>query len=68
MKALLLSQVSLSCALPVAIIPMLLITGKKKYMNELVNKRWVNIIGTVIVAMIVLLNAVLLYFIFSGNV
>jgi manganese transport protein len=68
MKALLLSQVSLSFALPVAIIPMLLITGKKKYMNELVNKRWVNIIGTVIVAMIVLLNAVLLYFIFSGNV
>lgn len=68
MKALLLSQVSLSFALPVAIIPMLIITGKKKYMNELVNKRWVNVAGAIIVTMIVALNAVLLYFTFSGNV
>ena len=68
MKALLLSQVSLSFALPAAIIPMLIITGKKKYMNELVNKRWVSAVGTVIVMTIVLLNAVLLYFTFSGNV
>ena len=40
MKALVLSQVSLSFALPAAIIPMLIITSKKKYMGELVNKKW----------------------------
>ncbi len=68
MKALVLSQVSLCFALPAAIIPMLIITGKRKYMNELVNKKWVNVAGVMIVAMIVLLNAVLLYFTFSGNV
>ena len=68
MKALVLSQVSLSFALPAAIIPMLIITGKRKYMNELVNKKWVNVAGVMIVAMIVLLNVVLLYFTFSGNV
>jgi manganese transport protein len=68
MSALVLSQVSLSFALPVAIIPMLLITSKKKYMGELANKKWVNIFGTVIVSLIILLNASLLYFTFSGNV
>lgn len=68
MKTLVLSQVSLSFALPAAIIPMLIITGKRKYMNELANKKWVNVVGVMIVAMIVLLNAVLLYFTFSGNV
>jgi manganese transport protein len=68
MKALVLSQVSLSFALPAAIVPMLIITGNKKYMNELVNKKWVNVVGAIIVAMIVIVNAVLLYFTFSGNV
>jgi manganese transport protein len=68
MKALVLSQVSLSFALPAAIIPMLIITGKREYMKELVNRKWVNIIGVIIVAMIAVFNAALLYFTFSGNV
>ena len=68
MKALVLSQVSLSFALPVAIIPMLLITSRKKYMGELTNKKWVNVLGAIIVAMIIAFNGVLLYFTFSGSV
>ncbi|MPM06700.1 Divalent metal cation transporter MntH [bioreactor metagenome] len=68
MKALVLSQVSLSFALPAAIIPMLYITSKRKYMGELANKKWVNAIGILIVSMIIIFNAVLLYFIFTGNV
>jgi manganese transport protein len=68
MKALVLSQVCLSFALPVAIIPMLIITSKKKYMGEFVNKKWVNIAGTLIVSIIIIFNAVLLYFTFSGKV
>jgi len=68
MKALVLSQVSLSFALPAAIIPMLIITSKRKYMGELVNKKWVNGAGVLIVSLIVILNAVLLYLTFSGKV
>lgn len=68
MKALVLSQVSLSFALPVAIIPMLIITSKKKYMGEFTNKRWVNVAGAMIVSIIIIFNAVLLYFTFSGRV
>lgn len=68
MKALVLSQVSLSFALPVAIIPMLIITSKKKYMGEFANKKWVNVVGALIVSIIIIFNAVLLYFNFSGGV
>ena len=68
MKALVLSQVGLSFALPVAIIPMLIITSKKKYMGEFANKKWVNIAGTIIVSIIVIFNAILLYLTFSGKI
>lgn len=68
MKALVISQVSLSFALPLAIIPMLIITSKKKYMNEFTNKKWVNVVGSLIVSIIIIFNAVLLYFTFSGNI
>jgi len=68
MKALVLSQVSLSFALPMAIIPMIIITSKKKLMGEFTNKTWVNVIGWLIASMIIVLNAVLLYLTFSGSV
>ena len=68
MNALVLSQVSLSFALPAAIIPMLIITSKKKYMGELANRKWVNAVGGLIVSMIILFNAVLLYLTFSGKI
>ncbi|MCX7615182.1 MAG: Nramp family divalent metal transporter [Clostridiales bacterium] len=68
MKALLLSQVSLSFALPVAIIPMLIITSKRTLMGELANKKWVKAAGWFITFSIVLLNAILLYFTFTGNI
>jgi manganese transport protein len=68
MDALVLSQVSLSFALPAAIIPMLLITSKKQYMGELTNKPWVNVLGAFIVSLIVFFNAALLFFTFTGRV
>jgi len=61
MKALLMSQVCLSFVLPVAIISMLYITGRKDLMGEFVNKPCVKIVGWVIAAMIVSLNIILLY-------
>jgi manganese transport protein len=68
MKALVLSQVVLSFALPLAIIPMILITRRKDLMGSLVNKRITNILGTLITSIIIGLNAVLLFLTFSGNV
>lgn len=67
MKALVLSQVCLSFALPVAIIPMLIITGRKDLMGSFVNKAWVKVLGIIITTAIIFMNAVLLYFTFSGN-
>ncbi|EKQ57319.1 MAG: Mn/Fe transporter, NRAMP family [Clostridium sp. Maddingley MBC34-26] len=68
MNALVLSQVSLSFALPLAIIPMILITGRKDLMGELVNKPITKVIGWIITSVIIGLNAVLLYLTFTGNV
>ncbi|SPF44274.1 Divalent metal cation transporter MntH [Candidatus Desulfosporosinus infrequens] len=68
MKALIMSQVVLSFALPFAIVPMLLITSRKDLMGSLVNKRSTKIAGWVITSLIVGLNAVLLYLTFAGSV
>lgn len=68
MKALVISQVCLSFALPVAIIPMLIITSKKELMGDFTNKAWVKILGIIITSIIVLLNSILLYITFLGNV
>ena len=68
MQALLLSQVVLSFILPVAIIPMLLITKRKDLMGSLVNKPVTNVIGWIITSVILVANAVLLVLTFSGGV
>lgn len=68
MKALVLSQVSLSFALPFAIIPLLLITGRKDVMGPFVNKRFTKIAGGLIAFLIVCFNLVLLYLTFTGNI
>lgn len=67
-KALVISQVVLSFALPAAIIPLMLITGRKEIMGALVNKPLTKVTGWVVTALIVTLNAVLLYLTFTGNV
>jgi manganese transport protein len=60
MKALLISQVVLSFALPLAIIPLLIITANKKIMGKFVNKPWVNILGIIIASIVIGLNLVLI--------
>jgi len=66
-KALVMSQVVLSFALPLAIIPLMLITRRKDIMGALANKPSTNVTGWVITAVIVSLNALLLYLIFTGK-
>lgn len=68
MKALVLSQVTLSFALPLAIIPMLMITRRKELMGCLVNRPITNFMGYIITGIIIGLNAVLLFLTFTGNV
>jgi manganese transport protein len=68
MKALVISQVILSFTLPLAIIPMLLITRQEKLMGVFVNKCITNLIGYLLTCVILGLNAVLLYLTFTGNV
>ena len=68
MQALVLSQVTLSFVLPVAIIPMLLITRRKDLMGPLVNKPITNMMGWLITSVIIGANAVLVFLTFTGKV
>ncbi|WP_411678871.1 Nramp family divalent metal transporter [Clostridium thailandense] len=68
MKALVISQVSLSFALPLAIIPMILITGRRDLMGELVNRPLTKVVGWIITSVIIGLNAILLFLTFTGSV
>lgn len=67
MSALVLSQVALSFILPMPILQMLFIAGKRKFMGEFVNRPWVQVLGVLIAAVIIALNAVLLYLTFTGK-
>jgi len=68
MEALVFSQVSLSFALPFAVIPLLLITSRKDVMGPFVNRPVTRVIGWVIATLIIFLNAALLYLTFTGKV
>jgi len=68
MQALVLSQVTLSFVLPVAIIPMLLITRRKDLMGAFANKPVTNLMGWLITSLIIAANVILLYLSFSGRV
>jgi manganese transport protein len=68
MKALILSQVTLSFALPLAIIPMILITNRSDLMGPFVNRPFTKLVGWLITGMIITMNAILLYLTFSGKV
>ena len=67
MEALVYSQVSLSFALPSAIIPLMIVTNKASIMGKFKNGLLTNLVGWVIVSMILGMNAVLLYLTFTGQ-
>lgn len=68
MQALIMSQVILSFILPIAIIPMLIITNRKDLMGAMKNNKMTNITGWIISTVIITANALLLYLTFAGNV
>lgn len=66
MNVLVLSQVALSFILPFPIFQMLAIAKRKDLMGEFANTRRVRCVGALIAAVIILLNAVLLFLTFTG--
>ncbi|MFT8315182.1 MAG: Nramp family divalent metal transporter [Clostridium sp.] len=66
MRALVLSQVALSFILPFPMIQMLYIANRKDLMGTLVNRKSTKVVGAIIVAMVIILNAVLIYLSFTG--
>ncbi|MFM2484265.1 Nramp family divalent metal transporter [Celerinatantimonas yamalensis] len=61
-KALVGSQVVLSFGIPFALIPLLTFTADKGLMGNLVNKRWLTVIGGAICSLIIILNVYVLFY------
>ena len=68
MKALIFSQITLSFALPLAIIPMILVTNRKDLMGAFANKPLTKFLGWLITSIIISMNVILMYLTFTGNV
>lgn len=66
LRALVLSQVTLSFILPAAIIPLLLLTKRKELMGPLVNKPITNVMGWMIATIILIANSALIFLNFFG--
>ncbi|WP_432496646.1 Nramp family divalent metal transporter [Kineococcus gypseus] len=65
-RALVVSQVVLSFGIPFALVPLLRLTGERALMGEHVNRTSTRVAATVAVALVVALNAALLYLTFAG--
>jgi manganese transport protein len=64
--ALVASQVVLSFGIPFALVPLLMIAGRREVMGELVNPPWLTALAGVLAALIIALNVFLLYQVFFG--
>lgn len=61
LKILILSQVALSFTLPFALIPLLLLSGRRSLMHEFTNSRTIQSLGWMTVGVILALNALLVF-------
>ena len=64
---LILSQVVLSFQLPFAVVPLVQFTSERAKMGEFANRRWVAALAWVMAAVIIMLNGLLLFLVFSGT-
>jgi manganese transport protein len=60
-RSLVISQVVLSFGIPFALVPLVLLTRRRDIMGALVNRRLTTIVAAIVAAMIIALNAFLLY-------
>ena len=66
-QSLVISQVVLSFSLPLTLIPLVMFTGRKDLMGNLVNRPTTKALIVLIVAVIIALNVYLLYSTFTGS-
>lgn len=66
-RALVISQVVLSFGIPFALVPLVLLTGRKTVMGTFANHPATSIVGSIFAAVIVSLNCFLLYRTFFGG-
>jgi manganese transport protein len=64
--SLVISQVVLSFGIPFALIPLVLLTRRSDVMGKLVNRRLTTVVASVVAALIICLNAFLLFQTFAG--
>jgi manganese transport protein len=64
-RALVISQVVLSFGIPFALVPLLLLTRRRDVMGELVNRPRTTVAAVLVAGVIITLNAVLLFLLFS---
>jgi manganese transport protein len=65
-KTLVISQVVLSFGIPFALVPMILLTSRRKVMGNLVNKRPTTVLASAVALVIIALNLFLLQQQFFG--
>ena len=65
-RALVLSQVVLSFGIPFALVPMILLTSRKRVMGALVNKLGITVLASLVATVIIALNLFLLHQQFFG--
>jgi manganese transport protein len=65
-RTLVISQVVLSFGIPFALVPMILLTSRKRVMGALVNQRGTTILACLVAAVIIALNLFLLQQQFFG--
>jgi len=66
-QSLVVSQVILSFSLPLTLIPLVMFTGRKDLMGNLVNRTATKSVIVLIVAVVIALNVYLLYGTFTGG-
>ncbi len=64
--ALVLSQVVLSFGIPFALVPLVTLTAQRRTLGEYTNRRLTTVLGVVFAALLITLNAVLLWLVASG--
>jgi manganese transport protein len=65
-RSLVISQVVLSFGIPFALVPLVLLTRRADIMGDLVNRRGTTVAASVVAALIIALNAFLLFETFTG--
>jgi manganese transport protein len=66
-RALVISQVALSFGIPFALIPLVMLTSRRRIMGDLVNRGATTVVASIVAGLIVALNVFLLVQTFSGS-